>query len=144
MINSNLTIDEISSLKEYKQFFMDMVQFHHPTMSNQEISDAVDWSILKRIKNKPLKLVNSYKNKEMDSSVLDLLEYIIACEPILTPSGVMFKKHAEEKNPVNKMIQKFLSTRAKYKDMMFKYPKGSAEFEKYNLLQLLAKIDANS
>ena len=141
---NSLDIDEIKALQQYKQFFFEMINFNYPNLSYKEIDDAVNYSIVKRAKNTPLKLVNSYKDKEMDSSVLDLLEYVMNSEPIITPSGVMFKKHADEINPIDKMIQGFLVTRKKYKKEMFKYPKGSEQFEKYNLLQLLAKIDANS
>ena len=139
-----IEINELEIVKMYKQFFFEMMRFNFPNLSYQELDDVMNWSINKRIHNTPLKLQNSYKNTEMDSSVLDMIEYILDQEPIMTPSGVLFKKHNESKNPINKMIQGFLKTRKVYKKEMFKYPKGSANFEKYNLLQLLAKIDSNS
>ena len=54
----------------------------------------------------------------------------------------MFKKHAEEYNPIAELLRKFMEGRDEHKAEMFKYPKGSEQFEKYNLLQLLDKIDA--
>ena len=54
----------------------------------------------------------------------------------------MFKKDAP--NPLTKMIAGFLADRKIHKKQMFKFPKGSAEFAKYNLFQLLDKRDANS
>jgi hypothetical protein len=137
-------LNDMEVIKRYKQFFKEMIWFNKPNISEQELEDVMNWSIQKRIKNSSLELYDSYKEKRADSSVLEWLEYFYANEPIITPNGVMFKKHNEELNPVNKMIQGFLKTRAKYKKEMFKYPKGSREFEKYNLLQLLSKIDANS
>jgi len=56
----------------------------------------------------------------------------------------MFKRHSEMRNPLINLISSYLDNRKKAKKMMFKFPKGSEDFEKYNLLQLLYKIDTNS
>ena len=56
----------------------------------------------------------------------------------------MFRKHGYCPNPFVMLIQEFLKQRGIYKDTMFKYPKVSEEFEKYNILQLSEKVSGNA
>ena len=55
----------------------------------------------------------------------------------------MFKTHANSQNPMISVIQNFAKLRKMHKKEMFKYPKGSEQFERFNLLQQLDKIDMN-
>ena len=55
----------------------------------------------------------------------------------------MFKRHGDVPNPMGRVIQSFLDLRKSHKKEMFKYPKGSEMFERFNLLQALDKIDVN-
>jgi hypothetical protein len=132
----------LKPINEYKQVMMEGLRHSFPGLHPEELSKAIDWSINSRLYNGPASLDNNYTKKRMDGTVLDILKYIESLEPIVTSSGVLFKKHKEAENPLSKMINGFLVKRAEYKSTMFKYPKGSAEFEKYNLFQLLEKLNA--
>lgn len=139
----NKQLLELEIIKKYKNVVCDMLQYSFPHLLIGEIEDAVDYSILKRCKNNQVIIDNNYKDRQIDSTLLELSEYILKREPIITPYGVMFKKHIEGPNPIAKLLEKFMDGRKVYKKEMFKHPKGSEMFEKFNLLQLLAKIDAN-
>lgn len=132
-----------SYLNDYKDTIIKMVSFVYPQMTKNEISNVMDYSIKKRKVNHNATIKNNYTNKKVNLTLDELTNYIYQREPICTAYGVMFKKHGVVPNPLTHMIENFMENRNIHKKEMFKYPKGSEMFEKYNLLQLLDKIDCN-
>ena len=136
--------NESRVVNEYIDIMVNGLMHSFPSLHEDELRDAIAWSIMKRGHNGPAALNNNYTHKRLDGTVLDILKYIESLEPIVTSSGVLFKRHKEVDNPMSKMIMGFLDKRAAYKKEMFKYPKGSEQFARYNLAQLLEKLNANA
>ena len=128
--------------ENYKDTLIRCIRMIYP-VSKELLEPIVDYSINKRYKEEPAQIIDSYRNKTFNINLLALSEYIQSKEPICTAYGTMFKKHAKVPNPLGVVVQQFLDTIAKDKKMMFTFPKGSEQFEHYNLLQVLDKIDAN-
>ena len=112
-------------------------------MTEADAKNIVDYSVKKRFTDFEAYLRNNYIKKNIDLSGAEILEYITKKETILTSYGVMFKTHANSQNPMISVIQNFAKLRKMHKKEMFKYPKGSEQFERFNLLQQLDKIDMN-
>ena len=129
-------------IESYKDTLLKCIQMYAP-VSKQELDPIIDYSIRKRFKDAPVQVVNTYKNTTKNSTLLKMADYIMERQPIVTAHGTMFKKHGTVPNPMMLVVQQFLDARSEHKNIMFRYPKGSEEFEKYNLLQQLDKIDVN-
>lgn len=141
-------INESPTLSKYKQILIQCMKLYYPSANIEDIEAAADYSIQKRFRDSDkVRVVNSYKRyrdendkyKDLEQaiSLKKLSDYILSKEPILTANGVMFKHHTTVPNPMDEVIQSFLSLRSQHKKQMFQYPKGSEDFEKYNLLQSL-------
>ena len=123
-------------IEEYKEQMTRLIQMIYP-VSKEELDPVLDYSISKRYKEKKSRLINTYTGKQSDQTLLALADYIMSREPIVTSYGTMFKKHADSKNPCSIVVDQFLEARGIHKKQMFQFPKGSEDFEKYNLLQSL-------
>ena len=132
------------AIKNYRDTAVDMLQLVFPNLSTTELEYAVDRSIAENLQKHPAVIDNSYKKTKVEITLPDLAHYILSREPIMTAYGVIFSKHPDVPHPLYKMIDSFIWDRDNAKKEMFKYPKGSFDYAKYNLIQLLMKIDANA
>lgn len=131
------------TIRKYKDTMKRCIMMYYKEIDPRELEPILNYSINKRYKQTNAKVENSYTKKTADMTLLAVSDYIISREPIVTAFGTMFRKHSDVPNPMASVVQSFLDNRSKHKKMMFKYPKGSEQFEKYNLLQSLDKIDTN-
>lgn len=130
-------------ITEYKNVLKRTIPLAFPNLLDVEIEDAINYSIKKRFKNTDISINNNYKNKNVNSTLYDICNYILSKQPIMTSQGVLFQRHANTINPLYELADGFIVERKAMKKKMFKYPKGSSDYEKYNLLQSLLKIDVN-
>lgn len=107
------------------------------------LDPVIDYSIKKRYHSDPVNIKNSYTHQNINMNLLRLTDWIMSKEPVVTAYGTMFRKHADSVNPLAVVTQQFLDARTAHKNKMFEFPKGTEQFEHYNLLQQLDKIDVN-
>jgi hypothetical protein len=138
-----LIVDEHLAFQKYDETMKECIRLYYPNISETDLSECINYSINKRYVEHKATLNNSYTHKKADTTLLAVADYIRKREPITTAYGTMFKHHGDEPNPLADVVNSFLELRGIHKKEMFKYPKGSEDFEKYNLLQSLDKIDAN-
>lgn len=140
-----MVINESPTLKEYKETLGKCFRMYLPNgINDSELNQIIDYSIGKRYKKEKCVVDNSYTKKKYNSNLLAMADYINSKQPIVTAFGTMFMKHADCPNPMAVVIQQFLDQRTIHKDIMLSFPKGSEDYEKYNLLQSLDKIDSNA
>ena len=134
---------ENDMITQYKNIMMNMLHLNFPLLTEVELAVVIDNSITKHFKDQAVTIENNYKKTKIETTLTRLTDYLADREPIFTSVGVMFNRHTNKPNPIYELIQGFIDARTATKKEMFKYPKGSENFEKYNLMQLLYKIDAN-
>ena len=132
------------AVKNYRDTAVDLLQLVYPSLTITEIEYVVDRSIAENMQYHPATLDNSYKKAKVNTTLPDLANYILSKRPIMTTYGVLYTRHADVPHPIYQMVDMFINKRDEVKKEMFKYPKGSFEFSKYSLLQLLYKLDANA
>ena len=138
-------MEQSITIEEYKQQMHRMLKMLYPSITSYELDLAIQYSIDKRFKNVDITVNNNYKRKTVNTTLLEVSDIIKTQQPIITAYGVMFKRHKKDYNtPFYNLLETFITNRTKFKNKMFEYPKGTEEFQKYNLLQLLAKIDCNA
>ena len=134
----------LDPIEMYKEEMIKMMSLSFPNVYEEDIKAAVEASVKKRFQDVDCTLYNNYKGRELNTTLYNLTKYIESKKPIVTSFGVLFARHGDIENPMYDFVQELAEMRVKYKNEMLRHPKGSEEYNRYNLLQSLAKIDMNS
>lgn len=129
---------------KYKASLKRNMKILMPELGDSELDRAIDWSMNRRIIDHQVEIDDNYHNQRTNINLIKLYEYIQERKPILTSYGCLFTQHGERPNPLYEMIQEFADRRNNFKKKMLQYPKGSEEYNRYNLNQLVAKVDTNA
>lgn len=143
-ILTDAKLTALNIVKQYKSVMLEGLASQFPYLNLNELNEAIEWAVLNNYCDHDGSINNNYSNQTINGTMIDILHYIQRLEPIITSSGVLYKKHKEADNPLSRMIMGFLKQRSEYKTEMKHHDKGTPEYEKYNLLQLLEKLNANA
>lgn len=148
MYNQTIDNDFIESyylLREYRNNMFEHMKMVFSDIDENKLRNLINTKISQTLDIPDMSLYNSYKDKTAKSNLLEFGNFIEKSEPILTPSGVIFQNHSKGVDSVlpNRFMY-YTNERKQLKDKMFTFPEGTYERELYDLLQLLAKIDANA
>lgn len=139
-----MSIMNNEAIKNYKKTIKKIIRLNLPQYTIEEIEKGIEYSINKRFKDPQCIISNNYTGDKQRRLLSEMTNMILIKQPITTSFGVLYRHHGEVPNPLMDMIKSFMDARGIHKDKMFEFPKGSAMFEKYNLFQLLDKLDGNA
>ena len=137
-------LENSKTINHYKNVASRMASINKSDIPYNVLNDAINYSIQKRFKDNQVHIENNYKKKIVDMTLLDTCDYIENKKPIITASGVLFQRHENSTNLIYRVIDEFLNARQIAKNTMFKYSKGSENFQFWNLQQILEKRNVNA
>lgn len=136
----------MTTFEKYEEEMVRLISTLKPQMLRRDIRDAIHYSINKRYKPESCVLDNNYTKTQLNTTLLEMTDWINEKEPICTAYGVLFKKHGSKMHPLIALIRSVLAARDIDKGKMFEALKVH-DYEnaaKFDLFQLLDKRDANS
>lgn len=144
-------VPEGELIDKYRESMVGILSKICPKLHLSEIEEGIDYAIAvsytkgKEKNTHGVKVHNNYTKRTAEMDILSLSNDILKNKPILTTQGVLFKRHDQTlKRPFYNFIQYLLDKRDQAKKEMKKYPKGSEEFNAWNLKQLNYKVSCNA
>lgn len=137
-------IENIKIINLYKESAKKALIYNFPTLTAGELDSVLEVILSKEYIERNCTLHNNYTEEIAETNVANITNYILDKTPIMVANGCLFKQYTEELTPMYKLITSFTDNRSKFKKEMFKYEKGSEKFNRYNMLQMLAKRDNNA
>lgn len=109
-----------------------------------EISDKLDHIIDKNLKNPSVSVFNNYTNESTRSTILELTDFIEDNHIIITGGGCLFLPHGTKPNILIDFILEIMKRRKDAKKMRKNFEKGSSDWLRWDIAQLLNKLVINS
>lgn len=131
-------------IKKWKKQQAETIKLVHPEIDDKELDKFLTKHIEERFKDTGCIVSNNHRGKSVNSSLLNIIEFIHDTKPITAGFGVLFKNQNECYNPDAEMLRYVLDQRKKVKAERKKFLDNPYEYLVRDLKQLNLKLIANS
>lgn len=135
---------EYSYIQDWKSEASVLIKKRYPDATDREIDTYLTKTLEKRCIDPNVIVVNNYTNKISRFTTLQLIELIRSNHLICAGAGCLFLPHNTRRNILIEFIMFVMEQRKLAKKEMYKYPKGSEEYEIWDRKQLAYKLIINS
>lgn len=138
-------VEKSRFIKEYKKQMKDSLRRIDPSITKEEINEAVNELLLSQGISPGVGLDNNYTEEYRETTLLSVLDWTFERKPIMAGNGTFYKNQYEQNNPANHMLLGFLGDRKKIKKKMFTVEDVTSRLYKdLDIKQQNKKVGANS
>lgn len=130
-------------LSLYIDEMLSIIERVRPELTSDEIREGIKFGILKNMISGNVFINNNYSNQKFKIPMLSLIDQIMNQKPILSTSGVLFKKHNTSENLFSKFVNYLVDTRNEVREIRKRCVKGTHEFKTYENKELNYKVSCN-
>lgn len=143
-INKSM-VEKSRFIKEYKKQMKASLRRIDPSITKEEIDEAVNEMLLSQGISPGVGLDNNYTEEYRETTLLSVLDWTFERKPIMAGNGTFYKNQYEQANPANHMLLGFLGDRKKIKKKMFTVEDVTSRLYKdLDIKQQNKKVGANS
>lgn len=135
---------DYSFVKDWKKTQKSILRTIFPSVEESEVDGFLDRHVSKRLINVDASLHNNYAHQQLNTTLLDVIDWVKTNEPICAGFGMFFKNQDISMNPNAKMIMNFLDLRKVFKKLLDDYIETSYEYATADRRQMTEKVNANS
>ena len=95
----------VDIVERYEQRICNMYLQTHTNVSPDKVKELVHKLTVEKLRNIPCKMHNNVTHEMIDTSVIDMFDWIDTHNPIITGNGTFVKQHAEYKSPEIDMLE---------------------------------------
>lgn len=137
-MDSNVVIDE------YIDNAVDIYMRIYPDSNINDVRAMVTKKVEESLRDIPCTLHNDTYHEYVDTTILDVCNWLKIRKPIISGNGTFFRQHKEYPAPSIKVLETWLNKRKQLKKIMFTYPKNSIEYANYFTGQNNQKVICNA
>lgn len=137
-------MDEYIVVEKYIDVVLEGYMSMYPDSNPAEVRKLISDKLEECIVDIPCTLHNDTYHEYIDTTMLDTFNWLSTRKPIISGAGSFFRQHAEYTAPSIRVLETWLTKRKKLKKMMFKFVKGTIEYNNYNTAQGNQKVICNA
>jgi hypothetical protein len=129
---------------KWKKEMARKIKLAKPDIDEDKLDKYLNERIEATFKDPKCKVRNTYKGEEVNTSLMNIMQFIHDRKPIMAGFGLLFKNQEDMYNPNSNMLMESINTRKRLKKERAQYDKRSYEFLMKDIGQGNEKVIANS